>query len=478
MSGTYKIIRDPIHNYINVPINLCKLFIDTPIFQRLRNIEQTTMRPLYPSARHDRFAHSLGVYYLAEMAFKRLVKNTERDILARIEIDKYYYPFIVAALMHDCGHAPFSHLFEEYYNREQKSTTFLFDLVGKSFRSDYKVNFEDGPPPSAHEIFSAAILLKYYRESLLQVVTEDQFDIIARMITGNIHSLTTDRPEREIENCLIRLINGPAIDVDKLDYIIRDTWASGVNNVTIDVHRLLSALEIVNYGGKLLTAFRKSALSVIQSVVDGRNFLHKYIYSHHIVKYYSEVLKTAFKECNKRLGGDELINTIFSEDVFKKPVSIKNHSFYLPTDGDLLYVMKEYYNEINEVKEFFSRAPSFIPLWKTRAEFEIIFEKRPRADQRSNIKRYASTLLNSVIGDQTEVKTFSINPNVNRIEDGDIYIYFNNGEIIQYNDSKIRKATISGADEEIKSPYFIIYVHKNHKDSIGDCIKLLEEASV
>ena len=59
-----KIFKDCVHGYIRVPTDMVRFFIDTEIFQRLRYIEQTGMRTLYPSARHDRFIHSLGTYYL------------------------------------------------------------------------------------------------------------------------------------------------------------------------------------------------------------------------------------------------------------------------------------------------------------------------------------------------------------------------------------------------------------------------------
>lgn len=76
-----KIFRDPVHGYISVPKDFCHAFIDTPIFQRLKNIEQTSMRPLYPSAHHDRFVHSLGVYYLASRAFHHIKKNTNPEYI-------------------------------------------------------------------------------------------------------------------------------------------------------------------------------------------------------------------------------------------------------------------------------------------------------------------------------------------------------------------------------------------------------------
>lgn len=71
-----KLFRDPVHNYIKIPSSLCSDFIDTYLFQRLRAIEQTSMRCLYPGARHDRFIHSLGTYHLATQIYSVL----ENDI--------------------------------------------------------------------------------------------------------------------------------------------------------------------------------------------------------------------------------------------------------------------------------------------------------------------------------------------------------------------------------------------------------------
>ncbi len=64
------LFKDPVHGYIEVPKDYCRRFIDTPIFQRLRSIEQTSMRPLFPGARHDRFVHSLGVYHPSSTVLK------------------------------------------------------------------------------------------------------------------------------------------------------------------------------------------------------------------------------------------------------------------------------------------------------------------------------------------------------------------------------------------------------------------------
>ena len=69
-----KVFKDPVHGYISVDEDIVDLIIDSKYFQRLRRIEQTSMRCVYPSARHDRFAHSLGTYYLAKVATNAVKK--------------------------------------------------------------------------------------------------------------------------------------------------------------------------------------------------------------------------------------------------------------------------------------------------------------------------------------------------------------------------------------------------------------------
>lgn len=70
-----KVFKDPLYDYIRIDNNVCEKIIDDKYFQRLRRIEQTSMRCLYPSARHDRFIHSIGVYHLAKVAIKALKRN-------------------------------------------------------------------------------------------------------------------------------------------------------------------------------------------------------------------------------------------------------------------------------------------------------------------------------------------------------------------------------------------------------------------
>lgn len=117
--GKEKVFTDAVHGYIRVPADWCKKFIDTPLFQRLRHIEQTSMRCLYPSARRERFIHSLGVYHLGDRAFDSLKRNGKHLIeelgISPEEIECLKTTFLLACLLHDCAHAPFSHTFESHY---------------------------------------------------------------------------------------------------------------------------------------------------------------------------------------------------------------------------------------------------------------------------------------------------------------------------------------------------------------------------
>lgn len=107
-----KRILDSVHGQITIPKEWCEKIIDTPFFQRLRRIEQNSCRTVFPSARHDRFIHSLGVYHIGTLIAEHLEEE--------IEIPKFDYSilktYLLACLLHDVGHTPFSHTFEIFFD--------------------------------------------------------------------------------------------------------------------------------------------------------------------------------------------------------------------------------------------------------------------------------------------------------------------------------------------------------------------------
>ena len=109
-----KTIRGPMYGYITIEAPFAQL-LDTEEFQRLRNIRQTGYQSLYPSALHNRFVHSLGVFHLG----KKALGYFENNINIQNEVipgwDEIRNTFLTACLLHDVGHSPFSHTGEEYY---------------------------------------------------------------------------------------------------------------------------------------------------------------------------------------------------------------------------------------------------------------------------------------------------------------------------------------------------------------------------
>lgn len=306
-----KLIRDSVHGYIEIPTIIVKEIIDTPVFQRLRQIEQTSMRVLYPSAHHDRFVHSIGVYHLGKLAFDGLLNNIKKEEIiynnkSKSFWNEYRICFHLACLLHDCAHSPMSHSFEYGYMNISNETEckkmkerllksmFLYDdyaeILDESFikqtQKDVDLYFEKPEKISPHEMVSAILVSEYFGNSgkLKNVLCElidkeikkidliEYTNFIQRAIMGMKYSRTAMKKKYGFQNCLISLLNGNFFDVDKLDYIIRDSSESGANNISIDVQRILNSLTLVEtYNFSRLTQIDKLHInnSIYFTGIDG-----------------------------------------------------------------------------------------------------------------------------------------------------------------------------------------------------------------
>lgn len=272
-----KIFKDSVHGYITVPIWYVKYLVDNEYFQRLRNIEQTGMRVLYPAAKHDRFSHSLGVFHLGQKAVEALRKDVDEKIFTPKDFARYEILFLTACMLHDIGHTPFSHSLEDQIlgnsilTEHQKGKHTKNDIkkriderlieiinekeaqycVSKSIQQSKMQEIKAAP----HEKLGAYLIFDKFASDIMSL--EDKYEIldedttvlgddlcfIARMIMGIKYEEFS--PLRQARNCFIELLNGDNFDVDKLDYIVRDTQMSGINNVSVDVERLLGSLCVV-----------------------------------------------------------------------------------------------------------------------------------------------------------------------------------------------------------------------------------------
>ena len=255
-----KVVRDLVHGYIEID-TLEEKIINTPHFQRLKDIRQLTCQHVFPTATHNRFEHSLGVMHLANEAFENLKKSlsVEHKIEEAI-YNKLLFHLKIAALLHDVGHAPYSHLGERYYLLSEIRRK-ISEIIKKN---DLKIDGGIFSHGSKHELMSCYILFKKYHdviESGKKNISVD-FELICRCIIGANYTETSKWPE----NIIIELLNSKKIDTDKLDYLMRDAYMTGVSVPPIDIGRLYKYIYI-NPSTKSIT-FCSQALPVIQNIID------------------------------------------------------------------------------------------------------------------------------------------------------------------------------------------------------------------
>jgi len=189
-----KQFKDPIYDYIEISSDLVAQIIDTPAFQRLKDIRQTSYTPLFPAAHHNRYVHSLGVYHLGRMAFQAIEPQLDEyskdtDLSSKKESIKKI--FELACLLHDIGHAPFSHTGERFYLDETETLyVSLKECVGNE---DFSADFDalGATKPAPHECMSCIVGLRTYATFF---ENDEQKNFFARCIIGMKMRLTEKEP--------------------------------------------------------------------------------------------------------------------------------------------------------------------------------------------------------------------------------------------------------------------------------------------
>lgn len=225
MQNKLKIINDPVHGFIRIPHEILFDVIEHPYFQRLRRIGQTGLLNLiFPGATHTRFHHALGAMHLMFTALETLrqkgVKITEEEEKGAM----------LAILMHDIGHGPFSHALENM----------LMD--------DWH-----------HEKLSLLLMNKLNEEF------EGQLSVAIEMFQGKYH--------RKFFNQLI----SSQLDVDRLDYLNRDSFFTGVSEGNINTQRIISMMNVCSEGELVIDA--KGVYS-IENFLTARMFMYWQVYYH------------------------------------------------------------------------------------------------------------------------------------------------------------------------------------------------------
>ncbi|MFN3654891.1 MAG: HD domain-containing protein [Candidatus Nitrosotenuis sp.] len=262
MTKQFLDIVDPIHNFIRV-YDAERKIIDSPIFQRLRRIRQLSGAHLtYPGAQHSRFEHSLGVMHVAGQASNAL---KEKGLLSSEQIQDIR----LAALLHDVGHGPFSHLFEEVLQTKKKIS---------------------------HEEIGKQIILHSEIGDIL-----DKSGVNKKHITKLAFGDSGYRFVNEI-------ISG-SLSADMMDYLQRDGYFTGAEHAKIDHQRIIRSLDV--YKSKL--ALDRSALYSFESMILSRYQMFKAVYFHKTVRSAEVMMLEAI-----RLADDECGFTTLNLDDYVK----------------------------------------------------------------------------------------------------------------------------------------------------------------
>src|SRR6056297_1588609 len=225
-------IKDSVHDHIDIN-GVAEALLDTPTVQRLRHISQLgTVQLVYPSANHTRFEHSLGVYHLADRALDEL--GVEGRQAERVR---------AAALLHDVGHGPFSHNIEELTYRQ----------TGK-YHDD------------VDELLASGAVGETLRDHDLDPAH------IAGLVAG--------------DGQFGQLVSGE-LDVDRMDYLVRDAHHTGVPYGTIDTGRLIRELRFVD--GELV--LDEGNVQTAESLLLARALMNPTVYSHHVARIAKSMLR-------------------------------------------------------------------------------------------------------------------------------------------------------------------------------------------
>lgn len=404
----FKRLKDPIYGYIDIPVQYMKEIIDTAEFQRLRRIIQTSYSPLYSSAVHNRFVHSMGVYHLGEIAACQLVAEIKKKCSLK-KVERWKNIFLLGCLLHDVGHAPFSHTGEKFYlGATQKYDELHKNLAevvkNRKFAAD--IPQETSAAAAPHEIMSAIVGLEKYA-TFFNDSSERSF--FARCITGYKYKELSE--ENSLKNCFISLLNSETIDVDKLDYLIRDAYITGFDTVVIDYERLLTSLTVFKNGKDYELAYYKSAISVIENVIYAHDSERKWIQNHPVVLYESYLLQHIIGHLSYKI--DETEKTLFSKESLSREGQIFSNKIKLRLmcDDDIIFLIKNIYpTPISD--EYFERCLRRHPIWKSEAEYKAFFTNEIGAGRvldkfeaaMDATSRYLTKSTDSCVIDETLIK--------------------------------------------------------------------------
>lgn len=373
-----KIINDPVYGFISIPSDLIYDLIEHRYFQRLRYIKQLSMTHLvYPGALHTRFHHALGAMYLMGLAIETL-RGKEIEITKEEE-----EAAIIAILLHDIGHGPFSHSLEH---------TLVEDI--------------------SHEEISIILMNELNEEfngqlSLAIKIFQDKYP------KHYLHQLVSSQ-----------------LDTDRMDYLNRDSFFTGVSEGVISFDRIIKMLNVVN---NQLVVEQKGIYSIEKFLI-ARRLMYWQVYLHKTVISAEQMLIQTLRRAKYlSLNGAELFaspalshflkNRITQNSLSKDPKHL--HLFSLLDDTDILTSLKVWSNHEDKILSLLCRGLMNRNLHRIEMSNEA-----PDSDYLDQLKKMAIDAYH-ISENEVEYLVFSktVSNNAYQISEGHIKILMKDGSI-------------------------------------------------
>ena len=287
-----KVLKDPVHSYIHIHYEVIWNCLDSKEFQRLRRIRQLGGDfQVYPTAEHSRFSHSLGVYEIV----RRMVTEVKSLCVELTEYDKVCV--MLAGLLHDVGHGPFSHAFEHVTNH-------------------------------SHEEYTAKIILGNTElNAILRAVSEK--------LPQDIVSIIQHTHENDILN---QIVSGQ-LDADRMDYLLRDSYFTATSYGQFDLERILRTMRVrkTNEGRKVIVV-KYTGIHSVEDYIMARYQMYWQVYYHPVARSYEAVFIQLFN----RLKDIFKVDKDYFEDMkvlipFLEKSEVSVEEYFKLDENSLLY---------------------------------------------------------------------------------------------------------------------------------------------
>ncbi|VTX62470.1 HD domain-containing protein [Gemella haemolysans] len=287
-----KVLKDPVHSYIHIHYEVIWNCLDSKEFQRLRRIRQLGGDfQVYPTAEHSRFSHSLGVYEIV----RRMVTEVKTLCAELTEYEKVCV--MLASLLHDVGHGPFSHAFEHVTNH-------------------------------SHEEYTAKIILGDTElNSILRAVSKKMPEDIVSII------------QHTHENDILNQIVSGQLDADRMDYLLRDSYFTATSYGQFDLERILRTMRVRKTSeGRKVIVVKHTGIHSVEDYIMARYQMYWQVYYHPVARSYEAVFIQLFN----RLKDIFKDNKDYFEDMkvlipFLEKVEVSEEEYFRLDENSLLY---------------------------------------------------------------------------------------------------------------------------------------------